>query len=885
MAFCASCGKELDAGGKFCIHCGTPVGSTAAGGDGSGTGAMDPYKTVVKGAPAYGVVNLEQLPEGHMIDDRYEVKAKLGQGGFGAVYRVHDRKMECDKALKVLPEAVASDIEAMESIRKEAVTMAKLNHPNIVRIFEFQDRGAVTYIDMEFVDGKSLTEVKMDAPDKTLPEAEVAKVAEGIARGLAYAHEKGVIHKDIKPQNILVTTDGTPKVTDFGISETVKSSMSRIANSSSSGTLLYMAPEQVRGRDVGRESDIYSFGALLYELLSGHPPFHKGAIEHQILNEPVPPLQGASAPMNALVLRCLEKEYSKRFRSFDEVLAALEGKEVSPAPASGPLRDADAAGSQEPKGKKNLGLVAAVLVVVALAVGGFALMGGGGDPSDPVAEKKDSQGAVDMATLSFPEQQDVKIAACREEISSLSSAVSDMKARMDSGQPLEGDSTKAMLGLIKEKRAKIEAMATLIEEKEAWARKRLEEDIATYKGLVATEEGRSLQAAAWNELIGKYPERAEGIVAYDTDALLDGCRLFVETEPRGAEVKITNIRPAFFSGIRLTPGTYDIRATHDGYIPASSSVAITEGGGEMRVSLRLEHYASLTVTTQPEDARVILKGIKEKYSPGVRLKAGVYKVLVTAENHMPVERKVTLTAGKAEALSIDLVAMPRLYVTTTPEHADIRIKGTKATYTPGMRMEPGRYTVVASAETYRVASRSVTLDGKGDTKLHLTLEKNTDDCLFPMNGITLGVSTVRDLRAAGVQCKSIDDDTGKPYLYYTVDGIDFWYDKDSGVVDYLPFSKGDMLHESLVAMGFDHDKSYNDWLKVLKDNGFEVTVAKKPTTDSYKGRKWLRAELKGTKTTPCGISLKIKLDFSWGKGRYVTDQKTLNGIYIWGKKV
>ena len=303
------------------------------------------------------------------------------------------------------------------------------------------------------------------------------------------------------------------------------------------------------------------------------------------------------------------------------------------------------------------------------------------------------------------------------------------------------------------------------------------------------------------------------------------------------------------------------------------------------MTVRMKPYASLTVQTRPEDARVILKGIKETYSPGVQLKAGTYKVLVTAENHMPVEREVILKPGQVESLSLDLVPLPRLYVTTSPANALVRVKGTKGFYAPGMRLKPGRYKVIATAETYKPASGFVTLNETGKTEAHLTLEKNTDDCLFPMNGISLGVSTVGDLRAAGVQCKNIDDDTGKPYLYYTVDGIDFWYDKDSGIVDYLPFSKGDKLHDSLVAMGFDQKKSYNDWLKVLKKNGFEVTVDKKPTIGSYKGKKWFKAELKGLKTTACGTELKIKLDFSWGDGRRASDRNTLNGIYIWGKKV
>ena len=146
---------------------------------------------MVKDSPAYGVVNLEQLPEGHLIDDRYEVKGKLGQGGFEAVYRVFDRKMECDKALKVLPESVASDLEAMESIRSEAVTMARLNHSNIVRIFEFQDKGTITYIEMEYVDGMSLTELKLKAPDKKLREEDAVSFAAGLAQGLAHLAHHG----------------------------------------------------------------------------------------------------------------------------------------------------------------------------------------------------------------------------------------------------------------------------------------------------------------------------------------------------------------------------------------------------------------------------------------------------------------------------------------------------------------------------------------------------------------------------------------------------------------------------------------------------------------------------------------------------------------------
>ncbi len=327
MAFCKKCGNNVDIDADFCVSCGTPVGNTA------GKVEQQPeqdnsFKTQIRQKTVYGVVNLEDLPKGHVIDDRYEVKAKIGQGGFGAVYRAFDRNMKIDKALKVLPEAITCDREAMESLGEEAETMVRLNHHNIVRVYDFQGKGPLKYIDMEYVDGKSLTDIKLDSPSKKLPENEVRNLADQIAIGLSYAHSKKIIHKDIKPQNILLSKNGKVKIMDFGISETVRSSMSRVENSSSAGTLLYMSPEQIKGMNVGQEADIYSFGITLYELLSGKPPFNTGAIEHQIINEKPANIEDVSSEMNAILQKCLTKDYMKRFRSFKAVLNSLNSPPV-----------------------------------------------------------------------------------------------------------------------------------------------------------------------------------------------------------------------------------------------------------------------------------------------------------------------------------------------------------------------------------------------------------------------------------------------------------------------------------------------------------------------------------------------------------------------------
>jgi serine/threonine protein kinase len=320
MPFCNKCGNKLTEEDVFCPECGTPVVDTKSSKmDIEETN--DNYKTQVRGkAQSYGVLNLENLAEGHIIDVRYEIKQKIGQGGFGVVYRVYDKKMNIDKALKIIPEAIVNDEEAMADMQAEAQTMISLNHNSIVRVYDFHDTGSVKYIDMEFVEGKTLTKFKLEHPNKQILETKVKELAVKVADGLAYAHSKGIIHKDIKPQNVMLTNGGDVKIMDFGIAETVRTSMSRIQNSTSSGTLVYMSPEQIKGKDVGKESDIYSFGAMLYELLSGHPPFYKGDINYQVLNEKPKPLDSVSDKMNELILKCLEKEYKNRYNNFSDII-------------------------------------------------------------------------------------------------------------------------------------------------------------------------------------------------------------------------------------------------------------------------------------------------------------------------------------------------------------------------------------------------------------------------------------------------------------------------------------------------------------------------------------------------------------------------------------
>ena len=319
MLYCKKCGTLLDEDAEFCPECGARVRKTHSSGKPTNNDTSDINQTVRLEKSIYGVTDLSNLPAGHMIDDRYEIKKKLGQGGFGTVYQAYDHKMNVDKALKLIPEAVTNDLMAMQNLRDESQTMIQLNHPNIIRFYDFHDQGVIKYIDMENVDGKTLNALLYEQPNQKMPEDKVKELALQIVEGMIYAHKKGVIHRDIKPQNIMVTNDGQIKIMDFGIAETLRNSMSRLQPTGSSGTLTYMSPEQITGEKIGKESDIYSFGAMVYELLSGHPPFYEGSVLYQILNKPVKEIEGVSFEMNQVLQKCLAKKVDVRFENFEKV--------------------------------------------------------------------------------------------------------------------------------------------------------------------------------------------------------------------------------------------------------------------------------------------------------------------------------------------------------------------------------------------------------------------------------------------------------------------------------------------------------------------------------------------------------------------------------------
>ena len=272
----------------------------------------------------------------------YEILGSLGAGGMGEVYRARDPRLGREVAIKVLPSDRLGDETRRRRFVQEARAASQLNHPNIVTIHEIERDGEVDFIVMELVQGKRLDEL---VPRGGLPVRDALRLAIPIADALARAHEAGIVHRDLKPANIVVSSAGVPKVLDFGLAKLLaREDIAEMATATEetaadplsrtgvvSGTPAYMSPEQAEGRDVDARSDVFSFGSLLYEMVSGRRPF-AGSSRQEMLRavveyEPRPPGElAASVPpeLEKLVLRCLRKDRERRFQHMSDVKIALE---------------------------------------------------------------------------------------------------------------------------------------------------------------------------------------------------------------------------------------------------------------------------------------------------------------------------------------------------------------------------------------------------------------------------------------------------------------------------------------------------------------------------------------------------------------------------------
>ena len=263
----------------------------------------------------------------------YRIAEKIGAGGMGEVYRAHDEHLDRDVAIKVLPAGMLSDQSARRHFRKEALALSKLNHPGIATIYDFDTQDRMDFLVMEYIPGITLNRKVAGRP---LAEKEVIALGTQLAEGLAAAHAEGVVHRDLKPGNLVVTGDGRLKILDFGLAKLrlpiIPGAVTESVTDSqaTAGTLPYMAPEQLLGEEVDARTDIHAAGAVLYEMATGKRPF--GKLDHAQLiaailrQAPVPPAQlnsQVSAELERLIGKCLEKDPENRYQSAKELAVDL----------------------------------------------------------------------------------------------------------------------------------------------------------------------------------------------------------------------------------------------------------------------------------------------------------------------------------------------------------------------------------------------------------------------------------------------------------------------------------------------------------------------------------------------------------------------------------
>jgi len=309
---CPRCHSENPEESSFCGKCATPLPSLEEI-------SATPTKTLEK--------TPDELTRGTTFATRYEVIEELGKGGMGKVYRVFDKKIEEEVALKLVRPEISSEKKTIERFRNELKVARKIAHRNVCKTYDLGEKGRAHYITMEYVPGESLK--SMIGMMGQLSAGQVVFIAKQVCEGLAEAHRLGVVHRDLKPSNIMIDREGNPRIMDFGIACSLKAK-GITGPGVMIGTPEYMAPEQVEGKDVDQRSDVYSLGIILFEMATGRLPFEGDtslviALKHKTEVPPDPGQYNSQIPddLSQLILKCIKKDKDKRYQNAKELLSEL----------------------------------------------------------------------------------------------------------------------------------------------------------------------------------------------------------------------------------------------------------------------------------------------------------------------------------------------------------------------------------------------------------------------------------------------------------------------------------------------------------------------------------------------------------------------------------
>ena len=587
----------------------------------------------------------------------YRILALLGRGGMADVYRAEDERLGREVALKAVPPEFARDPERVERFEREVRAAARLSHANIVTVYEYGQGEGLHFYTMELMPGGHL-KARIQAHPDGMPAQEVRAVVLAMARALDYAHRRGFVHRDVKPENILFGEDGTPQLTDFGIARAMSEGTRMTATGMSIGSPHYMSPEQARGHEVDGRSDLYSLGVVLYEMLTGRLPFDAAdsfevGLSH--INDPVPQLPRELAGWQPVLDRLLGKSPEDRYGSAVEVEAVLASDRRPQVAAThmmpvereeGPTTRIAGSGTGFPENtKQRRGTMAALVgVVLALAAVGMCYV----VLQDTRGPKYlTSNGGGDDGEVQTPRERAKPLRQRRERLPSA-------RKRPTRARPRETRNPVPVLG----------GRALLVVETTPSGAEVLVDGTRVGR----TPLNRSDIRAGARKVTLRHPHYEtvresgqrfrDGRVVRIRRTLVRGRgALRVRAMPRQAWVEVEGKRMAERTPVTLKDlpaGRVEVKIGAPKHRPLALEVEIPKNG-LARLERRLEplSYGSLTLDLEPSDASVMLPDLGLRYRPGIRLPQGAHRVVARREGYGEATRAVEVSGITRARIVLD----------------------------------------------------------------------------------------------------------------------------------------------------------------------------------------------------------------------------------------
>lgn len=693
---CDKCAFENPTHSNFCSKCGTIMSSTQ---DAS-------IPTVTIQAP---ITQITQITVGTIFAGRYQILEELGRGGMGRVYKALDNEINENIAIKVLNPEISLDAQTIERFRNELKVARKIIHLNICRLYDLNKEGGNYFITMEYVSGEDLKNTILRVGQLSIGKSLI--IVKQICQGLAAAHHLGVVHRDLKPHNIMIDRNGDARIMDFGIARTLKAE-----GLTESGVLIgtpeYMSPEQALGEEIDERSDIYSLGIILFELLTGTVPF-KGdtavsvALKQKTDPPPIPKTLNShiSDDLNHLILKCLEKDKKQRYKNAEEVISEINSIErgVPTTDKVLPEKEKEAKKPRKPFLKRMIpvGLVLAAVIII----GGYFLL-------QWLQGPKTNAAAVDK-TEEIKQKEELSQKTPSEEPSKEEQKQSPEESLKELAKPTVVQTGKK--GFINIDTSPAGATIYVNDKSQGTAPTRSELPPGTYKIRIKHPNYQEKQ----EEVSIKEGETFTKEYVLRPVYILD-----IKTTPPDAVVKLDGV----FKGetpllVRWTKATCRLEIEKIGWASVNESMSLKPGKNSITRTLKKGAF-TLSVTTNPEGAQVYLGQENLGTSPLEKsISPGTYELRIEKEGYEAKKETLNFESDLKKSYALTKHKPVQLKIVVAP-WADVYIDGKEIGQIPpvkNLKIEVGRHTIEFK-QLEKTVTKEVTIKPNENLEVYVNME-------------------------------------------------------------------------------------------------------------------------------------------------------------------